>query len=125
MDMDNKILDVSKSIFNFCKSRTASTTDAEDLSQEILLELCRSIGNLRSEEAFYGFMWSVANNVYRQWYRRKSREPSTSALDEDSALANSDLLPEEDEMLTLLRRASAQRVPACCDPLLRRKQILS
>ena len=104
MDMDNKILDVSKSIFNFCKSRTASTTDAEDLSQEILLELCRSVGNLRSEEAFYGFMWSVANNVYRQWYRRKSREPSTSVLDEDSALANSDLLPEEDEMLTLLRR---------------------
>ncbi len=104
MELEDRISDVSRTIFNFCKSRTASTADAEDLSQEILLELCRSVGNLRSEAAFYGFMWSIAGNVYRQWYKRKKRELLTSELDENTALPSFDILQEEDETLALLRR---------------------
>ncbi len=104
MEFDDRISDVSKTIFNFCRSRTASTADAEDLSQEILLELCRSVHDLRNEAAFYGFMWSVANNVCKQWLRKRKQEPVAAALDESLADPAFDVMPEEDETVSLLRR---------------------
>ena len=104
MILEDNISGISKMIFNFCKSKTNCIADAEDLSQEILLELCRSVSDLRCEEAFYGFMWSVANNVCKQWYRRKKRIPSFCELDENISENSLDIIPEEDETVTLLRR---------------------
>ena len=52
-------------------ARTSNEYEAEDLAQDILLELTKSVQNIREDKAFYGFMWSVAKNVYKQWYRRK------------------------------------------------------
>lgn len=56
MDIDEcreKVAQMSKSIFQYCLSRTSSYQESEDLSQEILLTLCDSIANLRDEKAFY------------------------------------------------------------------------
>ncbi len=63
-------------------SRTSCREDAEDLSQDIICELIKSSNNLRDDAAFYGFMWSVANNVYKQWYRKKAAHTSAE-LSED------------------------------------------
>jgi len=57
---------LSKTIFSYCLARTASVQDAEDLAQDILVAFLSSVQNLRDEEAFYAFMWSVAGNVTRQ-----------------------------------------------------------
>lgn len=70
-ELDKKIMAVSKTILSYCISRTSNQQDAEDLAQDILYEIVRSAPNLRDERAFYGFMWSVAGNVYKQWYRKK------------------------------------------------------
>lgn len=70
-ELDEKITEASKVILTYCISHTSSYCDAEDLSQEILCEIIKSSTNLRDDSAFYGFMWSVARNVYRQWYRKK------------------------------------------------------
>ncbi|MGN1105483.1 MAG: sigma factor, partial [Huintestinicola sp.] len=51
-----KVARMSKSIFQYCLSRTSSYQESEDLSQEILLTLCESIENLREEKAFYAFV---------------------------------------------------------------------
>ena len=104
MDHKDRISDVAKTVFNFSKSRTGNVFDAEDLSQEILLELCRSIGDLRSENAFYGFMWSVANNVCKRWYAKKSRQSHVTELDFDLPDADCEQSREEDETIALLRR---------------------
>lgn len=104
MDYKDRISDVAKTVFNFSKSRTGNVFDAEDLSQEILLELCRSIGDLRSEDAFYGFMWSVANNVCKRWYAKKNRLKQVAELDFDLPDADGDAAREEDERIALLRR---------------------
>ena len=61
---DRLITEAAKSIFTYCRARTDSREEAEDLSQDILLELLRAKGNLRDDKAFYGFMWAVAGNVY-------------------------------------------------------------
>lgn len=101
MDTDEQLMHVSKVIFSFCRARTATIQDAEDLSQDVMLELTRSLPNLRDERAFYGFMWSVARHVYGQWLRRRRLHPEAERPDLPA--------PEEDDGsdLHLLRRELA------------------
>lgn len=72
-ELHKKIEQSAKTIFTYCLTRTNSKTEAEDLSQDILLELVKSSCNLRDDKAFYGFMWSVARNVYKNWCKKKSK----------------------------------------------------
>lgn len=72
-DMQERIAAASRTIYTWSLSRTAHPQDAEDLAQDIAVELLRSLPNLRDEQAFYGFMWGVARNVYLAWLRRKRR----------------------------------------------------
>ena len=67
-----KIAQMSKTVFQYCLSRTSSYQESEDLSQEILLTLCECIDNLRDERAFYAFVWRTADNILKGWYRRKA-----------------------------------------------------
>lgn len=111
-DMEERIAACSKTIFSFCRARVTTREDAEDLAQDILEELVKSTGNLRSEEAFYGFMWALAGNVFRRWLRRKSRRerievpsefpedwPDGEDFTEELARAG-----EEEAMILALRR---------------------
>lgn len=68
-----QVAQMSKTIFSYCLSRTSSYTEAEDLSQEILLECCRCIANLKDEKAFYAFVWRTADNILKKYYSRKKR----------------------------------------------------
>ncbi|MCI9190293.1 MAG: sigma-70 family RNA polymerase sigma factor [Lachnospiraceae bacterium] len=105
--LNAKIADASKTIFSYCMSKTANRLEAEDLCQDILLELVRSSESIRDIRAFYGFMWAVAGNVYKHWCRNKAK-PQTCELTEDipekeSAL-DKVLADEENSDLHLLRR---------------------
>ena len=71
IELQEKIAEVSKTIFSYCMAKTPTREEAEDLSQDILLELIRSAEKIRDDRAFYAFMWGVAGNVYQQWYRTK------------------------------------------------------
>ena len=71
--LHEKIVDASKVIFSYCMSKTRNRADAEDLSQDILCELVKSVSNIRDDSAFYGFMWAVAGNVYKKWCKKRAR----------------------------------------------------
>ncbi len=71
--LNQKITEVSKTIYHYCIARTPTREEAEDLSQDILYELIKSSRNIRDDNAFYGFMWGVADNVYKQWCRKRAR----------------------------------------------------
>ena len=98
-EVDLKICDMAKSILSYCVSRTPNRFDAEDLAQDIILEMYKSSANIRNEAAFYGFMWAVAGNVYKQWCRKKNRCEFHFVADECDAQHFGD-----DEQLDLLRR---------------------
>lgn len=83
-ELDKKITEVSKSVLSYCLARTSNAQDAEDLAQEILLKIMTSAQNLRNDEAFYGFMWAVAGNVFKDWLRKKSRNKSVELNDIDA-----------------------------------------
>ena len=72
-ELHDKIAEVSKTIFSYCIAKTSSREDAEELSQDIICELLKSAENIRDDKAFYAFMWGVAGNVYKQWYRKNSK----------------------------------------------------
>lgn len=101
-----KIMESIKTIFLFSIARTNNREEAEDLSQDIISELFRSSGSLRDEKAFYGWMWAVANNVYKGYLRRLKKE-DTCCIDENT-YADFSEIPElklvQCEELNLLRR---------------------
>ncbi|MCL2299805.1 MAG: RNA polymerase sigma factor [Firmicutes bacterium] len=107
METDRRIADAAKTLFSYCRARTSTREEAEDLSQDILLELLRSRDSLRDDRAFYGFLWAVAGNVCKSWYKKRAR--GTAPLDEnhpDEAPPIAALLEKEGD-LQLLRRELA------------------
>ena len=101
--LDGKIAEASKTIFNYCLGKTRDRSEAEDLSQEILLELLKSAQNIRDENAFYGFMWAVAGNVYKQWCRKRQQQ-QTCELTEVTAATIDTYFEDENNDIYLLRR---------------------
>ncbi|MCM1989204.1 RNA polymerase sigma factor [Oceanirhabdus seepicola] len=101
-----KITECMKTIYAFCVSRTSNTHEAEDLSQEIIKELFRSANSLKDIKAFYGWMWGVANNVYKA-YIRNNKKVFHYRLDETiegTSSSNPELELIQNENLNVLRR---------------------
>ncbi len=104
-----KVAQMSKTIFQYCLSRTSSYQESEDLSQEILLTLCESIENLRDEKTFYAFVWRTADNILKGWYRNKDKR-SNAELDatiSDHLWEELAEQAQENEQLTLITRELA------------------
>lgn len=99
-----KIAEAAKAVFTYCRARTDTREEAEDLAQDILLELLKSRQNIRDDRAFYGFMWALAGNVYKNWCKKRARR-TVAELDEnapDSGNLEDQLALDAD--LALLRR---------------------
>lgn len=101
--MNDRIAAMSRTVYAWCAARTATAADAEDLAQEVLLAMLRAAPNLRDEKAFYGFMWSVAANVYKAWLR-KQRLPSADLPDAMADPSDPFAAVEAEEEICLLRR---------------------
>lgn len=96
-----------KSIFGFSLTRIGNVKEAEELASDILYEIIKSVGNLKNEERFYGFMWKIADNTYKNYLRKKSKNASrTAELDVNTADTSDSALDEiiKTEELNLLRR---------------------
>lgn len=102
IELNEKITEVSKTIFSYCVAKTPTREEAEDLSQDILYELIKSAANIRDDKAFYSFMWSVAGNVYKQWYRKKLKSNVCELTDNISS--EDDFIEEAGTDIYLLRR---------------------
>lgn len=101
MSHQDRIAEMSRAIRAWCIARTPTLQDAEDLTQDVLLAMLEAAPNLRDEGAFYGFMWGVAGNVYRQWAKRKAHRKECELTDS----AWEQVFPEDaPEDVTLLRR---------------------
>ena len=102
--LNEKIVEVSKTIFSYCMAKTPNRDEAEDLSQDIIYELMKSSKNLRDDNAFYGFMWAVADNVYKQWCRKKARNNICELTDDIPEKENPFEFDDDNNDIFLLRR---------------------
>ena len=101
-ELDAKIADAAKSLLSYCIVRTSNYFEAEDLSQDIILEIYKSADNIRNKDAFYGFMWAVAGNVYKQWCKNKARNKECELI--DNLYDEFEFLSDENSELYLLHR---------------------
>ena len=96
-----------KSIFGFALTRLGNVTEAEELASDIIYQIIKSAQNLKDEERFFGFLWKIAENTYKNYLRKKSRNLNTTAeLDintaDDSPSALDGIIRKENT--NLLRR---------------------
>ena len=72
--MENIIQENMQKIYLYCVKRLENTAVAEDVASDIILELLRSYDRIASDEAIYGYIWSVANNLCKNYWRRREKE---------------------------------------------------
>ncbi len=72
-----------KTIFAYALSRVSDKNDAEDLTNDIVIAILQSADKIKNDNAFYGYVWSVAANTYRKFMRSKSRH-SFDEIDENA-----------------------------------------
>ena len=63
--------DFMERIYAFSCNRLRNVTDAEDLSQEIILELLSSIERGASIQNFNAWLWRVAHHTFCHWINRR------------------------------------------------------
>lgn len=58
-------------IYRMIFYRTRSGMDAEDLTQDVMLKAYKNIGRLKSSEVFRSWLYRIAVNRLKDYYRRK------------------------------------------------------
>ena len=66
-----KLQESLKDIFAFSLSKVYDKQDAEDLTNDIILEVLSSVNRLENDSAFYGYMWKIAENTFKRYIRNK------------------------------------------------------
>jgi len=105
--LEQKIQENMKAIFGFSLTRLGNVKEAEELASDILYQIVRSANNLKDEERFYGFLWKVAENTYKDYLRKKAKNASRiTAFDENTADESDSPLDDliKNEELNRLRR---------------------
>lgn len=70
-----------KNIFAFSFSRLYDKTDAEDLTNDIVCEVLKSVHRLKDDNSFNAYMWRIAENTFKKFIRSKT-EARFTELDE-------------------------------------------
>ena len=70
---ENEFIDseLLESTFLFCCKKLGNSHDAEDLTQEIMLEAVKALRSGREIENFYAWFWAMAKNRVNMAYRMK------------------------------------------------------
>lgn len=72
-----ELLKQSDKVFFYCIKRCDNRIDAEDLSQEILLEVLMNIHKGILIQNFDFYLWKICKNHYQQYVTRKIKEKNT------------------------------------------------
>ncbi len=100
-------------VFYYCLRRTGNSFEADDLSQEIALQVWSSLKKGTVPEHFSAWVWAITSNCYSKWAEQKHKRAelvSDADIDDLNIATNEtdsfDLL-FDDEQLALLRRELA------------------
>lgn len=100
-------------LYYFCLKKTGSSFEAEDLTQDIALNILSAIHGGQVPESFSGWVWQIARNRYSKWAARKHRHgesvTGSDIADLEIADENDDILGDmiHAEEMNLLRRELA------------------
>ncbi len=91
-------------IYGFSRQKLNTAEDAEDLSQDICLEVLRAIHGGKQIDNLNAFVWSVSNHMFYNWLRRKKH--GSTAYQTELVASEEDIETEYilKEQTNLLRR---------------------
>jgi RNA polymerase sigma-70 factor (ECF subfamily) len=91
-------------------ARTRDPDLARDLTQDTLIALLQTLrqGQLRESDRLAAFAHGIARNICNNFFRTRQREPISTELAEDLAVAAPGDDPEEREKLALLQQGLAE-----------------
>jgi RNA polymerase sigma-70 factor (ECF subfamily) len=102
----------SKRVYSICLRMLKNATDAEDMTQQVFLQLFRKIGNFRGEARFSTYAYRVTFNAVLMHLRRKrvvEVHPESSAPDEARPEPHSDFGPKDTSMSCAIDRLNLKR----------------
>ena len=67
-----------KTIYAYALSRVSRKEEAEDLAGDIMLAILQDGHRVEREEAFFGYVWSIAANTYKKYLYKKNKEDEES-----------------------------------------------
>ena len=113
MDFDRAYRMYSRRVYSKCLHMVGNEAEAEDLTQEVFLQLFRKMDSFRGESAFTTWLYRIAVNVVLMRLRRKS--PNTTSLEEvievrEGVISLAQVLGTQDRVLaTALDRLNLER----------------
>ncbi|MCL5410609.1 MAG: RNA polymerase sigma factor [Patescibacteria group bacterium] len=88
-----------KPVFGYIVHLVKRREDAEDLTQETFLKLYKSIKKYDSDRKFTTWLFAIANNTTRDWFRKQKRRRELLILDDpEKGKAIEKLLASDDQL---------------------------
>ncbi len=97
-------------VFNLISRMVGQREAAEDLAQEVFIKAYRKIGEFRFESSFFTWLYTIAVNTCRNFYRK--REPVAIDIEEHEGVmsaANTSPMEAQDEVVYRRQRAKIIR----------------
>lgn len=113
LDLSEQLTRHGRDLWGYLLHHVANRSDAEDLFQEVNLKALEHLHSVREPERFRPWLFSIAMNSVRSFFRRR-RPESLDAREEEGSLQLASAAPsaqaqlEHDQQLRLLRSCLAK-----------------
>ena len=98
-------------VYTICLSQVGQAADAEDMTQEVFVQVFHDLADLREPDKFLPWLGQVARNVCRMWRRKQRATPerldTIAELDDPTAAARF----RRSELAEIVRGMLAQASP--------------
>jgi RNA polymerase sigma-70 factor (ECF subfamily) len=84
----------SDAIFRFCVVKVTDVERAEDMTQEVFTRFWTHVRDEKEITNTRAFLYTIANNLAKDWYKKKKSESLDNHLDNGFAPVSKELSPE-------------------------------
>ena len=89
--MDSLICSYYRLVFSFFYKNTGSCHQSKDLTQEVFIKMITNISRYRPQKPFANWLFAIASNHLKNYYRTRSRRPECTELTEEYAAHGDDI----------------------------------
>jgi RNA polymerase sigma-70 factor (ECF subfamily) len=82
-------------VFSLIYRFTYSSNEAEDISQEIFINIYKNLNKFRGGSKFSTWIYKISYNLCIDWYRKNKNKPPGVSLDDIAEPVDGNLSPEE------------------------------
>lgn len=95
-------------LFRFCYWQTNKSADAEDIAQDVMIGMLRSLPKFRFAASFRNYLYSIAKRHIAAWLRHKYQLPITHYEEFMQEIGDDDAWLDDDDSQEKKRRSLAK-----------------